>query len=131
MAEFNANFWVAAAAGAPVIALAAVVQSADAWRALDRAERGLAEVESPTPQASRRFIVVAIAWWLDFVNILIQAGVFLFSLIVLSQRNSNLPFAILLATAIVEGIGIIALLVATFVTAFVYTAFKGFPGRIQ
>jgi len=127
MAEFNADFWVVAATGAPVIALAALVQSADAWRALDRAERGLrAEDESPTRPASRRLILVAIAWWLDFVNILIQAGVFLFSLIVLSQRNSNLPFAILLSTAIVEGIGIIALLVATFVTSFVYA-----PGRIQ
>lgn len=130
-AEFHADFWVAAAAGAPVIALGAVVQFGEALRALDRATRRFYESEASRPPArdfpsispkSPAMKQISTAWAVDFFNILVQAGLFIFSLIVLGQRNNNLPFAILLAIAIIEGIGIVALVIATALTANTFRA---------
>jgi len=146
MSEFNADFWIAAAAGAPVVALAAVVQSAEASKARDNLSRLFYELEADRPPGSpdpRKLYVeavgnIAFAVRVELLNILVQAGLFTFSLIVLGQHRYNPPSKVIFGVAFAEGAGVIAILFGTLLTSvssnnissyFIWKDVKGKPRR--
>jgi hypothetical protein len=121
MTAFNTDFWVAAAAGAPVVALAAVVQLSDASKAVESAFRLYWDYSSdPSVRdiISHAPIRTALAaFYLDGFNMIIQAIIFVVSLVIIGQREYNPTSRQLWGIAIIEGVGIIALFVSTALTS--------------
>jgi hypothetical protein len=90
--QFNDSFWLAVAAAAPVIGLAAAVTADQAIRRSDRAIHGAATIDLRLVKSLRRILIVSA------VNIGVQGATLLNALISLSRRadfqsrNWNIAF---------------------------------------
>jgi hypothetical protein len=120
MSEFSPDFWIAIAAGAPVVALAAVVQVADAGKTRGSFARVFYELESAPPVLRKLYMdaqgSVQFAINTGFINIFVQAGLFTWSLIVLGQHRYIPTPDTILVVAYAEGAGVLAVLLASVLT---------------
>jgi hypothetical protein len=109
----SAEFWAAAAAVAPVIALSATVVAGDSAKQVVRYEKSLV-YKSPSFLKARRW--AGSAYIASGGNMAAQAGVLAFSLISLSDLGDATGYSQLLVT-VAETIGIMGIFFATIFNA--------------
>jgi hypothetical protein len=104
---FHADFWVAAATGAPVIALSSTVVISDSYKLVQRARECL---EPPSSDWRRAHRLIMNWYFIASANMGIQIFIMLFSLLSLGQDTNFVPVSIAI---IGEVVGLLLVLLVT------------------